>query len=431
MSAVRAAQAGAVPSDRLVALVDCSAFYCSCERIFRPDLDGHPVVVLSNNDGCVIARTSEAKALGIGMGTPYFQAKRELSARGVAVFSSNYSLYADMSARVLAALESLSGEVERYSIDEAFMLLPRLRKSDLWEMAAEIRRRVAMWTSIPVRVSIAPTKTLAKVASELARTRPGQTYVLPSPTEAELSRVAVGDVWGVGRAYGRKLAGIGVRSAWDLSRVDTAWARREMTVGGERTVRELRGQSCVGLEEAPPAKRGICRSRSFGRRVTTLREVEEAVMTRLGEAAAKLRRHDLTCEHLSVSITTGQHAERRYGRSASSNAGEQTSDTLALGRVAGRLLRSIWKPGYDYKKAGVLLTGLSDASAGQTALFSAPDPKRAALMAAVDEVNERWGRGTVRAASAGLGSGQAWQMRRELLSPCYTTDARALPVVRA
>ena len=422
---------GTVPPDRLVALVDCSAFYCSCERVFRPDLDGRPVVVLSNNDGCVIARTSEAKALGVEMGAPFFKVRGELAAKGVAVFSSNYALYADMSSRVMAALESLTDEVERYSIDEAFVLVPRVRERDLWEMAGEIRRRVAMWTSIPVRVSIAPTKTLAKVASELARTRADRTWVLPSPTADTLGRVAVGDVWGIGPAYQRKLAGLGVRTAWDLSRVDTAWARGALTVVGERTVRELRGQACVGLEEAPPSPRGICRSRSFGRRVTTRREVEEAVMTRLSEAAAKLRRHDLTCGHLRVSVSTGRFAERRYGKSVGVGLGEQTSDTMVLAGVARRLLASVWKPDFDYQKAGVMLTELASASAGQGSLFGASDPKRAALMAAIDEVNAKHGRGSVRLASAGLGEGQAWQMRRELLSPCYTTDVRALAKVRA
>jgi DNA polymerase V len=413
-----------------VALVDCSAFYCSCERVFRPDLDGRPVVVLSNNDGCVIARTSEAKALGVAMGTPYFKTERELRAKGVAVFSSNYALYADMSARVVAALESLTDEVERYSIDEAFVLVPRVREADLWEIARETRRRVAAWTSIPVRVSIAPTKTLAKVASELARSRADQTYVMTEPSKAELSAVAVGDVWGIGPAYRRKLEARGVMTAWDLAAVDASWARRTMTVVGERTVRELRGQACIGIEREPPSPRGICRSRSFGRRVTTLREVEESVMTRLGEAAAKLRRHGLTCGHLSVFVSTGRHAEKRYSRSVGAGLGEQTSDTMTLARVAGGLLRAIWRPGFDYKKAGVMVTDLASASAPQAMLFQEPDPKRAALMAAVDVCNERFGRGAVRMASAGLGSGQAWQMQRRFLSPAYTTDARSLPVAK-
>ena len=309
--------------------------------------------------------------------------------------------------------------------------MPRVRESDLWDLASEIRRRVAMWTSIPVRVSIAPTKTLAKVASELARTRAERTWVMPSPTADALGRVAASDVWGIGPAYQRKLAHVGVRTAWDLSRVDTAWARRQMTVVGERTVRELRGQACIGLEESPPSPRGICRSRSFGRTVTTRREVEEAVMTRLSEAAAKLRRHGLTCGHLSVQVSTSRFAERRYGKSAAVGLGEQTSDTMVLAGVASRLLAGVWKPGYDYKKAGVMLTDLVSASAGQGLLFGASDPRRAALMAAIDEVNAKHGRGTVRLASAGLGGGQAWQLRREMVSPCYTTDARALARVRA
>lgn len=416
-----------IPADRLVALVDCSAFYCACQRIFRPDLDGKPIVVLSNNDGCIIARNAEAKALGIAkMGQPYFQIREQVERAGVAVFSSNYALYADMSRRVMETLETFSDDVERYSIDEAFLLLPRLKPSDLQSLAADIRR-VFKWTRIPVRVSVAPTKALAKVASELARACPSQTCVLTDPSEDALSRVPVGDVWGVGRRYRPRLEAMGIRTAWNLEQMDTAAARKMMTVQGERLVRELRGTPCIPMEYAPPPRRSICRSRSFGRRITTCRELTEAVMTRLSEAAAKARRHGLAAGYLSVFVSTGPHARRRYGTSTGTRLPAPTNFAPDLARAADELLARIYRPSYDYKQAGVLLAELGDEAPPQAHLFAPHDPAKRALSDAVDALNCRFGRHTV--ALAAEGTGRRWEMSRALLSPAYTTSADALPTL--
>jgi DNA polymerase V len=422
--------ARAIPHDRIVALVDCSAFYCACERVFRPDLDDRPIVVLSNNDGCIIARNQEAKDLGIAkMGQPYFQIRDQVERAGVAVFSSNYTLYADMSRRVMETLETFSDDVERYSIDEAFLLLPRLRLADMEALAADIRRTVFRWTRIPVRVSVAPTKALAKAASELARAHPSQTCVLLSSDDDALARIPVGDVWGVGRRYRSKLEAIGIRTARDLKHMDPAAARKLMTVQGERLVRELRGTPCIAMEYAPPPQRAICRSRSFGRRITTQRELVEAVMTRLSEAAAKARRHGLTCGYLSVFVSTGPHARRRYGRSLGARLPAATNFTPDLARVADTLLERLYQPGFEYKQAGVLLTDLADESAPQTHLFEAPDPSKRALSSAVDALNRCFGRHTV--ALASQGTDRAWEMNRKLLSPAYTTSPAALPTLAA
>jgi DNA polymerase V len=463
---------------RLFALVDCENFYVSCERLFRPDLRHRPVAVLSNNDGCVVARSEEVKALGVRMGEPFFRVRRRLAAEGTAVFSSNYELYADLSQRVMAVLRRHADAVEEYSIDEAFLALPAPRitargapatgvHSALVAYALAVRREVLRWTGLPVRVSIAETKTLAKAASVHAKAvgRAGgdpavSLYGLPEGRlAAALAAIPVGDVWGVGRAYGRRLPAHGVRTALDLRGVADAWAREQMGVVGLRTVLELRGLSCIPLEKAPPARRSLVRSRSFSRPVTTLAEVRQAVATHAARAAEKLRAEGLAAGALHVFFHTGHPDGRGPHRSASaaSDLPYPSNRTPDLLRIAGRLVEGAWaerdphgRP-YPYRKAGVMALGLTRAGEPQGLLFGGPsaeDAMRAdALMGAVDRANRRFGRRSVTFAAEGTfpeegardagadeegetETGQPWAMRQQLRSPAYTTRWGELPEAR-
>ena len=343
---------------RLFCLVDCSNFYVSCERLFRPDLASVPVAVLSNNDGCVVARSEEVKAMGVTMGAPFFKVRKRLEAEGVAVFSSNYGLYADLSRRVMDALRTFSPDVEVYSIDEAFLSLSVPRAADrehqrLTMLAEVIRARVWTWTGIPVRVSIAETKTLAKVGSEYAKVLSKRGHApcvsLWGMTDAErdmiLRTTAVGDVWGIGRAYGRRLPGLGVRTAADLRDLDDAWVRQHLRVTGLRTVHELRGLSCIPLEKAPPARKSMVRSRSFSRPVTELGEMQEAVATHAARACEKLRAEGLAARAVQVFFHTG-HAEAKGPHRSVAVAAElaratnRTPEVLAACR---RLVAEAWR----------------------------------------------------------------------------------------
>ena len=425
------------PAARQFALVDCTCFYCSCERVFDPALEGVPVAVLSNNDGCVVARSDEVKAAGVRMGEPYFQCRERLDAAGARVFSSNYALYADMSRRVMAVLRRFAAVQEVYSIDEAFHLLPALPPEALADVAAEMRETVHRWTGIPIHVGIGATKTLAKVADELARGTGGVFVFGPAPADrAEaLAAFPVADVWNIGPARAARLDALGIRSALDLSRVPDDWARRHLTVAGARTAAELRGVSCLPLSLAPPSRRTIVRSRSFARPVESRAEMERAVATYVSRAAEKARRFGLVPAGLSVFITTrhfgpGPHAER----GASARLPQPTAFTPDLVGAAKTLLARIWQPGFRYKKAAVALLDLSDARAEQANLFVPADPRKHALMAAMDAVNGLYGSGTVGVAGAAAGMKartEPWQMAQQRRSPGYTTSWSGLAEARA
>jgi DNA polymerase V len=456
---------------RLFCLVDCSNFYVACERLFRPDLAGVPVAVLSNNDGCVVARSEEVKALGVKMGTPFFKVRERFEAEGVAVFSSNYALYADLSRRVMDVLRTFSPEVEVYSIDEAFLALSTPRPPDrspgqasqrehgrLTALAEAIRARVLRWTGIPVRVAIAETKTLAKVGSEYAKVlrERGHEPVVSlygmsaDEREAVLRATAVGEVWGIGRAYGRRLPALGVRTAWDLRELDDAWVRRHLRVTGLRTVLELRGLSCIPLEKAPPPRKSLVRSRSFSRPVTVRRELEEAVATHAARACEKLRAEGLAARAVQVFFNTGHPQAKGPHRSVAvaaelARATNRTPEVLAACR---RLVREAWRerdgsggPGgtpYPYRKAGVVVLDVTRARPEQGHLFLGTDGDASmdALLAAVDALNRRYGRRSVTFGAEGTGreateTGQAWAMRRGRKSPAYTTRWAELPVFYA
>ena len=415
------------------ALVDCNNFYASCERVFNPKLNGQPIVVLSNNDGCVVARSNEAKALGIGMGVPEFQIRPLLSAHRVQVFSSNYTLYGDMSQRVMETLEQFSPDVEVYSIDEAFLSLVGFEPRGLIEHGRLIRRTVPQWTGIPVSVGIAETKTLAKIANRIAKRTldtGGVFDLLACPDrEALLGRVAVEDVWGIGPNHARLLKQHDITTALQLRGVDDQWIRKRMGIVGLRLVMELRGVSCLDLEQCPPPKQSLTCSRAFGKLISTLKEMEEAVSVYTSRVAEKLRCERLATTVLTVCLTTNEFNEGpQYSNALTLKLPIATDSTADLIRCALQGIRAIYRDGYLYKKAVVVLTSLVPVSQTQADLFDSQDRRKfTRLMTALDAVNDRWGAGTLHYASSGIT--KAWETRFHRRSPAYTTDWDELPVV--
>lgn len=421
-------------SRRSIALVDCNNFFASCERVFRPDLREKPVVVLSNNDGNVIARSNEAKALGVGMGEPYFKVARFLRQHDVQVFSSNYTLYGDMSQRVMNVLQQLEPEVEIYSIDEAFLSLAAGKNLNLVAHGHYLKDVVRQYTAIPVSIGFAPTKTLAKIAARIAKKNPRCNGVFDLTTridiDAILDRIEVDAVWGIGPRYAKKLKRHGIATARHLKYANDTWIRKHLTVTGLRTVWELRAIPCIPLEEAPPPKKGITTSKSFGRPVTSLVELQEAVSTYVARAAEKMRSQRSLANSLHVFLTTNRFKPERpqYANSIMITLPEPTASTPVLIRHALQGLRTIYKPGYAFQKAGVTLTEIMPESRQQGNLFAqGSDDKN--LMNALDRINARWGRDTVHYAVSGFK--KPWTFKRGYLSPAYTTRWDQLPVVKA
>jgi DNA polymerase V len=420
-----------------LALVDCNSFYASCEKVFAPALAAKPVVVLSNNDGCVIAMSAEAKAVGIPMGKPAFECRELFRQHGVAVFSSNYTLYGNMSARVMATLGRFAPEMEVYSIDEAFLDLTGLPE-DVTAYSRCIRQTVRQWTGIPVSIGLGPTKTLAKVANKLAKKRPEWNGVLdlgghPDP-DALLEALPVGDVWGIGRRYARMLESYGVTNARQFRDLDRAWVQKRMTVGGLHTLLELRGLPCIDLEKVPPAKKTVAASRSFSQPVIRIEEMREALAVYTTRATERMRAARMVANGVTVWVQTNTFiaGEPQYANSAFGALPVATAHTGDIARVAFQVLESIFRKGYRYKKAGVMLTGLEPAGCRQLSLLESapkPDPRSERLMAVLDKANARWGRDTVRLAACGIR--QDWKMRQASRSPRYTTAWEEVPVVKA
>lgn len=417
------------------ALVDCNNFYASCERLFRPDLNGRPIVVLSNNDGCVVARSAEAKAMGIGMGVPYFKIKEAYERAGGVVFSSNYALYADLSRRVMTVLEMQVPRVEVYSIDEAFLDLSGLEHLvSLSEFAADIRQRVLRWVGIMVGVGIAPTKTLAKLANYAAKRWPATGGVVdlrdPIRQQKLLQLVPVEEVWGIGRRLARQLNEMGIRTAWQLARANQKVIRRQFSVVVERTVCELNGLSCLALHEQPEPKKQIISSRSFGERITEFQSMREAVSKYTSRAAEKLRVQQEYCRLVQVSLRTSPFSPQEpfYSNSAIVELGLPTADSRELVQAACQGLNQIWKAGYRYQKASVMLTDFWPPGSYQQNLFEtrSSKPKSQALMQVMDNINAS-GKGRVFLAAEGIE--QEWQMKRGFLSPAYTTRISDIPKV--
>ncbi|WP_247236350.1 Y-family DNA polymerase [Telluribacter sp. SYSU D00476] len=412
----------------MFALVDCNNFYVSCERVFDPKLENRPVVILSNNDGCVIARSNEAKALGIQMGAPAFLMQKELEKNEVVVMSSNYALYGDMSNRVMQTLHELVPALEVYSIDEAFLDLRNMPYSDPERLARRLRKIVGHYTGIPVTIGIASTKTLAKVANRYAkkRTAAGAYYCIDTDAKQEhaLAVTAVEDVWGIGRQYTKLLESQGIHTALDLALTDVAWVKKHMSVVGERMVRELCGQCCYDLEDQPQPKKGICTSRSFGHPVTEYSILQEAVATFTARCAEKLRKQNAAANLLHVFTFTNRHRpdQPQYYGSKVIQLPVASNSTMELIQVAMRGLELVFKKGYYYKKAGIMVSGIVPENQVQADLFSFDQRKRELdrkALAALDRINQRMGRDTVKVAMQGYN--RSWHLRQERRSRCYTT----------
>ncbi|MDR3641262.1 MAG: Y-family DNA polymerase [Humidesulfovibrio sp.] len=421
----------------LFALMDCNNFYASCERLFRPELKAKPVVVLSNNDGCVIARSGEAKALGIPMCAPAYQWEHAFRQHGVAVFSSNYALYGDLSNRVMSVLEDLAPCVEAYSIDEAFLDLSGV--AEPLALCRTIRERVGRHTGIPVSIGLARTKTLAKLAARRAKKDPALEGVFdlsacPDP-DAVLRETEAGDVWGIGLRSAKRLLARGVRTALDFSRLPADWVRKELTVVGLQIQLELKGVSCLSVASAPAARRSVLCSRSFGQLVEDKEHLREAVCAFAARATEKLRAEGLEARALQVFTLTPRHREalpQHQGQATVTLPGP-TNFTPDIVAAALRGLDLAFRPGFAYQKAGVVLLGLAAASGRQHSLLDLPPEERRrqrALMHVLDSVNHRHGRGTLRLAISSAPD-RPWHMRQHRRSPRYTTNWDELPRIGA
>ena len=417
------------------ALVDCNNFYASCEKLFRPDLKDTPVVVLSNNDGCVVARSREAKLLGIKMGVPVFQIKSEMQRHGILAFSSNYALYADLSSRVMRTLEEMAPRVEVYSIDEAFLDLTGIESAiSLVEFGQQVRERIGHWIGITVCVGIAPTKTLAKLANHAAKKYPATQGVVdltnPERQRRLLALVPVDDVWGVGRRLSKRLNALGITTALDLANASPRAIRDQFSVVLERTVRELNGESCIELEEIPPTKKQIVCSRSFGAKVTQFELLREAVCEYATRATEKLRKEQQQAKVMTVFIRTSpfKDNEPQYSNSASGELLIPSCDTRDFIELANHLLKRIWKDGFRYAKAGVMLSDFYDPGMFQPGLFDDVSTRANSqqLMSVLDTINQS---GAGKVFFAGQGTKKDWSMKREHLSPAYTTRWDQLPRV--
>ena len=424
----------------MLALVDGNNFYCSCERVFQPWLKGRPVVVLSNNDGCAIARSDEAKALGIKMGAPYFQLRDLERDAGLIALSANFALYGDMSDRMMTLAAGLGHTQEVYSIDESFIDLSAI-PGDLVRRARIIRRRIHQWIGIPTCIGIGPTKTLAKLANAIAKSAERKPGSYPAhhaqichlgacsreELQALLQATEVGDIWGVGPKIGAQLRAQGIHTALDLQRMDPAAAKAGWSVVLEKTVRELNGVPCIEFEDEPPAKQQIACTRSFGHPVTELIELQEAITEFACRAAEKLRKQGSHTGHIMAFIRTSSFRKQdpQYSRSASIPLPSPTSDSAHITQAANAIVKRIYRPGFKYAKAGVMLMDLQPATRHQLTLdFADVMPEnRVRLMDAMDQVNQRYGRGTLKLASAGAPRARKlWAMKQESKSPSYTTN---------
>ena len=418
--------------DKVFALIDCNAFYVSCERVFNPKLNNRPVVALSNNDGCIISRSKEAKALGIKMGVPLFKVKDIVEKEKVVVFSSNYTLYADMSRRVMNIISSSSPYTEIYSIDEAFVELSSL-PIDYESYAHQLRQTILQHTGIPVSIGIASTKTLAKVANHKAKKDDSLNGVCSLVNYNNIDQILelteVGDVWGVGRRLSKKLINHGIHNAKLLKNCSDSWIRKMMSVNGLKTITELRGISCIPLEEYSMTRKSCCTTRSFGKLLTNLEDIEQAVTTFARRAAERIRSESLAASCVSVFVRTNPFDKKSayYSNGASRTLSHPTHDSITIIETSLLLTKRIFKNNYQYKKAGVLLSGLCDESEIQETLFEKNYNQNSDLMSAIDAINYRYGRDTLQMASeCKVGN---WRQKRENCTRNYTTQIDRLLLV--
>lgn len=417
------------------ALVDCNNFYVSCERLFNPAIEGRPVIVLSNNDGCVVARSAEAKKLGIGMGDPFFKIKDFCRQRGVFVYSSNYQLYGDISMRVMQVLSEMAPEIEVYSIDEAFLKFPAsMSAEEVFSHCQSIRQAIKKLVGIPTSIGIGPTKTLAKVAIDFAKTdKIKHVYDLSSPAlqETILKKFLIGDVWGIGSQYRTKLRAIGIYTAWELREAEPTVIRRRMGVVGERILWELKGLSCLPLEEAK-SKKSIAYSRSFGQVIIDQDVLAEALSTYVANACVKLRKQESCAQALCIYLETKVDPQTALRQTSSKTIGlpSPTNDTPYLITAAKQAMTHLYREGQSYKKCGVILLDLINEFHVKPDLFmKSSNPKRRHLAAAVDELNTRFGKGSVFYGAMGVNA--PWEMQCDRRSRRYTTCWNELAIAKA
>lgn len=413
-------------------LCDANNFFVSCERNFNPSLNGRPVIVLSNNDGCAIARSNEAKALGIKMGDPFFKIKTLIEKEKVAVFSSNFILYGEMSNRIMSILREHVPALEVYSIDEGFGDCRGMDESTLYELGHDLSRKIRQWTGVPVSIGIAPTKTLAKIASKLCKKYPklkGFCYMhKPEDVEKVLKKYPIEDVWGIGRQYTKMLRSYGVNTAYDFTQMPAEWVQQKMTVVGLRTWKELRGEPCIELETETPDKKQICVSRSFHEVKTEYEDLRTTVALFTSMTAEKLRRQNSVCGEVTVFVTTNRFGMDYYSDSTLIKFETPTDSTIELIKYAADGLKKIYRKELKYKKAGIILSAISPKNSVQKSFFDTIDKeKHNKLMTVIDGLNRVQGRGTLVVASQGF---EGIKMNRQYLSQRYTTDWNELIKVK-
>ncbi len=424
MSYIKQLQNNHPSQNNSIALIDCNNFYASCERIFNPRLIGKPIVVLSNNDGCIITRSAEAKELGIKMGEPYFKAKKIIDKNNVRVFSSNYSLYGDISQRVMETLARFASDVEIYSIDEAFLGLNGFENYELSKYCKYIRRTIKQWVGIPVSIGVSTTKTLSKIANNLAKKNKEYdgVCILKSwfDINEALKLTPIEDVWGIGRRLSVFLKKYKINTAYDFTQLDKGWIRKNMGVVGEKTFLELCGVSCIELELIPSDKKSCCVSRSFSKPIEKIDDLEESVSSYGTRVAEKIREQGLVAESMSIFVLTNyfNRKEKQYSNSIKLQLPYPTNNSIKIVKRALEGIRKIYREGYRYKKAGVILYGLTKAKQTR-GLLDYDRENSDSIMNTLDRINERYGSSTIRLASEGVE--KSWRMRRESVSPCYTT----------
>jgi len=418
----------------MFALIDCNNFYASCERVFRPDLNGKPVVVLSNNDGCVIARSNEATALGIPMGAPAFEYEQLFQKEAVHVFSTNFALYGDMSNRVMSILSDYAPEIEIYSIDEAFLKMDGFDLFNLQTYGEEMRHKVTKCTGIPISVGIAPTKALAKVANRIAKKYPKQTngvYIIDNEEKRikALKWLKVEDVWGIGRQHANRLNAMGVKTAWDFTLLDDGIVRKQMSVVGLRLKHDLQGIPTLDLE-AIQIKKNIATTRTFETHYTEYGQLAERITTFASSCAEKLRKQNSCCNSLMVFIQTNMHRNdlAQYNRSMVLKLPFPTNSSIELAKFAKQALQYIFRQGYHYKRAGVVVQDFSQGNQLQQTLFEQRDERHIRLMQAIDQLNNRLGQQKIRLASQDIK--RVWKMKQEKRSPQYTTKLNDIITIK-
>ena len=419
--------------NRSFALIDCNNFYASCERIFNPKLIGKPIVVLSNNDGCIITRSAEAKALGIKMGEPYFKIKKIIKKHNIKVFSSNYALYGDIYQRVMETLSGFSPDIEIYSIDEAFLGFDGFKNYELSTYCKYMRQKIKKWVGIPVSIGLSETKTLAKIANHLAKKNSNYEGVCilknKNSIHQALEETEINDVWGIGKRLSIFLKKYNVRTAKDFILLDRQWIRKNMGVVGEKIYFELKGISCLDLELLPSNKKSCCVSRSFSRPVEKLNDLEESISSYGARVAEKIRKEKLTTQSMSIFVLTNHFnkREKQYSNSIKLQLSFPTNDTMKIVKRAVEGIRHIYRSGYRYKKTGIILHELNKASEIR-GLLDIDRGQSEFMMKTIDQINYRYGGTTIKLASEGIE--KKWSMRRNKVSQCYTTRFDELMEVR-